>query len=380
MKSVFVAAHNITSPLGNTSEENFLNMCAFKSGCRKIEFEQLSDNILYASIFSPDNKRFEGDSTFTKFEKLLIHSIQNVVNNNIDFNPFDERTLLIISSTKGNIDLLIDEKINPEIIERASLLHSSKLIATYFRFKNQPLIISTACVSGVLSLITGMRLIQSGHYENVIVVGADVVSRFVVSGFSSFQALSNEQCKPFDKDRTGINLGEGAAAIILTSNEKYSKGINIIGGSTTNDANHISGPSRTGAELSLAINNALFDAGINISQIDFVSAHGTGTIYNDEMEANAFNLSGINSSLPVNSFKGYFGHTLGLAGIIESIICFKCIENEIILPTLGFNELGVSKPINVVDNLIEKSIKYCLKTASGFGGGNAAVIIGNNYQ
>jgi 3-oxoacyl-[acyl-carrier-protein] synthase-1 len=141
----------------------------------------------------------------------------------------------------------------------------------------------------------------------------------------------------------------------------------------SNDANHISGPSRTGEELYQAIDQAMRSAGVETGAIDLISAHGTATIYNDEMEAKAITLAGL-QDVPVNSLKGYYGHTLGAAGLIESVISLHSMKAGLIIPTLGFSEMGVTKPLNVCRQLEEKPIQHCLKTASGFGGCNAAVI------
>jgi 3-oxoacyl-[acyl-carrier-protein] synthase I len=195
-----------------------------------------------------------------------------------------------------------------------------------------------------------------------------------LSGFQSFQAVSDELCKPFDENRKGINLGEGAAAVILTADEKLSKGIKIAGGAISNDANHISGPSRTGEELCEAINRAMADAGLSAEDIDMVSAHGTATVFNDEMESKAFTLARVNNA-PVNSLKGFYGHTLGAAGIIESVISIHSLKNDLLIPTLGFTKHGVSNPLNICSTLTKTPLHHCLKTASGFGGCNAAVIL-----
>jgi 3-oxoacyl-[acyl-carrier-protein] synthase-1 len=216
-------------------------------------------------------------------------------------------------------------------------------------------------------------MIQSGQYDTAVVAGADVISKFIFSGFQSFQAISTSACKPFDANRNGINLGEGAATIILSSNKKNADSIKITGGAMSNDANHISGPSRTGEELYQAIDQAMRSAGVETGAIDLISAHGTATIYNDEMEAKAITLAGL-QDVPVNSLKGYYGHTLGAAGLIESVISLHSMKAGLIIPTLGFSEMGVTKPLNVCRQLEEKPIQHCLKTASGFGGCNAAVI------
>ena len=244
----------------------------------------------------------------------------------------DEKTVLILSSTKGNIGLLETEANTPELKDRISLSASAKLIAEHFGFKSQPVIISNACISGVLAIITGMRLLRTGKYENAVIVGADVISKFIVSGFQSFQALSKEVCKPFDQSRDGLNLGEGAGTVILSTRKEYDQNIKVLGGSVSNDANHISGPSRTGEELAFAINNALKDAGKQAADIDFISAHGTATVFNDEMEANAITIAGL-QHVPLNSLKGNYGHTLGAAGLIESIIAKQSLKQGVVLPT-----------------------------------------------
>jgi 3-oxoacyl-[acyl-carrier-protein] synthase-1 len=226
-----------------------------------------------------------------------------------------------------------------------------------------------------MAIITGMRMLRIGQYENAVICGADVISKFIVSGFQSFQALSDEICKPFDRSRTGLNLGEGAATVILSTNKKFEENIKVKGGSVSNDANHISGPSRTGEELAYAIKQAIKDADVSTSDIDFISAHGTATVYNDEMEANAIGLAGL-QAVPLNSLKGYYGHTLGAAGLIESVISIQSLKENLMIPTLGFNELGVTSRVNVRASPMRINAGNFLKTASGFGGCNAAVIIG----
>jgi 3-oxoacyl-[acyl-carrier-protein] synthase-1 len=207
----------------------------------------------------------------------------------------------------------------------------------------------------------------------MVVAGADVITKFVLSGFHSFQAISAESCKPFDADRTGITLGEGAATIILSSNPKYADNVKVLSGAVSNDANHISAPSRTGEELGFAITKTLKQAGVGTNHIDFISAHGTATSYNDEMEAKAINLAGL-QKIPANSLKGFYGHTLGAAGLIESIVSIQSLKENVVLPTIGFANMGVSAPINICTSLLPGNYKTFLKTASGFGGCNAAVL------
>ena len=371
MKEVFIVADNIISPIGNTTTENFANLVRDISAVKQHTNMQMADEPFYAALFDA-GKDFTGNNSYTKFEELLIASIAEVLEQS-DVDPASEKTMLIISTTKGNISLLETEVYNESLRKRMALYTSADLIAKHFHFVNKPLIVSNACISGALAIVTGMRLIRSGRYENIIVAGADIITKFVLSGFQSFQALSNNICKPFDKNRDGINLGECAATVILSSNKNSNNDIKAVSGSISNDANHISGPSRTGDELYQAIDIAMQDASLDPEDIDFISAHGTATAYNDEMEAKAIALAKLESS-PVNSLKGYYGHTLGAAGLIESVISIQSLKENIVLPTKGFEEHGVSKPITVCNEIIEKPLKNVLKTASGFGSCNAALI------
>ena len=374
MTDIFISSDNILSPIGLTTAENFLQIKKNVSGIKLHNDKNMLEQPFQAALF--DNENFftnnNAQNNYTRFEKLLIASIGDALANS-RISATDKKIVLIISSTKGNISLLETEAQSESLNKRISLNTSAHLVASHFGFFNQPVIISNACISGMLAILTGMRLIQSGQYEHAVVAGADVISKFVLSGFQSFQAISSSPCKPFDAARDGINLGEGAGTVILTSNKNFSSGVKVTGGSVSNDANHISGPSRTGEELNLAVNKALNAAELHATDIDFISAHGTATIYNDEMEAKAITLAGM-QSVPVNSLKGYYGHTLGAAGLIESIISTQSLKANLVIPTRGFENIGVTQPVNICSTLYESTLQNCLKTASGFGGCNAAMV------
>jgi 3-oxoacyl-[acyl-carrier-protein] synthase-1 len=371
-KDVFVVADNVLSPIGKTTTENFDQLKDNVSGVKEQNKPAILPKPFFASLFSEGEINIE--SGRTKFEQLLIYSIADALQNS-GVDPTDKKTILIISSTKGNISLLETQEYTPGLASRIALSTSAKIIAKYFGFVNTPIIISNACISGVVAILTGMRLLRAGQHENAVVAGADVISSFILSGFESFQALSSQICRPFDRSRDGLNLGEGAATVVLSTNKKYAQNIKVLGGSVSNDANHISGPSRTGKELSFAIDQSLKEAGLATDDIDFISAHGTATPYNDEMEAKAINLSQL-QSVPLNSLKGYYGHTLGAAGLIESIISLQSLKEGLLLPILGYSESGVTQPVNVVAETQPIQVKNFLKTASGFAGCNAAVIFG----
>ncbi|MDF2431157.1 MAG: 3-oxoacyl-[acyl-carrier-protein] synthase [Mucilaginibacter sp.] len=370
MSAVYIISDNIISPIGVTAAENFGQLKNAVSGVRQHHNKAIADEPFYASLF--DDSNFISDNKHTRFERLLIASINDALQKtNIDV--ADRNTALIISSTKGNISLLETEPDSTDLKKRIAMPTSAKLVADYFDFVNQPVVVSNACISGIMAIITGMRLIRSGQYENVVVSGADLISKFILSGFQAFQAVSPNSCKPFDINRDGITLGEGAATVILSARQNNNDDIKVMGGAVSNDANHISAPSRTGEELGMAIKKTMAEAHLEPDAINFISAHGTATVYNDEMEAKAITLAGL-QNVPVNSLKGYYGHTLGAAGLIESIISMQSLKENIVIPTLGFDELGVSAKINVCTELLTGDFKNCLKTASGFGGCNAAVL------
>lgn len=376
---VFIVADNVVSPLGKTTADNFSNIKKNSSAVKQHRDVKMSASPFYASLFGSHERFISGGTdNYTKFEQLLIASIREALKDS-GIDAGDKRTVVIISTTKGNISLLETETNTAALQKRIALTTSATLVSENVGFINRPIVISNACISGVLAIITGMRLLRSGQYENAVIAGADVISKFILSGFESFQALSPQGCKPFDRSRDGLNLGEGAATIILSTNNKYNQSrtsrIKVKGGSVSNDANHISGPSRTGKELAYAIDTAMRDAGVSPGAIGFISAHGTATIFNDEMEANAFHLTGL-QSVPLNSLKGYYGHTLGAAGLIESVISVRSLEEGLVLSTMGFEEQGETNRLTICASHQNLNGTDFLKTASGFGGCNAALVIG----
>jgi 3-oxoacyl-[acyl-carrier-protein] synthase-1 len=375
----YIAGDNIITSLGFTTAANFDKISAGITGVKIVHENELYPEEFPASLVDKSLLNSEAnekgiDKAYTRFEQLIILSVTDAISGlNIDLTS--PKTLLIISTTKGNIDLLKDNKGFTH--DRVHLWKSAKEIGHYFGTSRTPLVVSNACVSGVLAIIAGHRMIKQGKYENIIVCGCDVLSEFIVSGFQSFFSLSKEVCKPFDKNRSGLTLGEGVGTVVLTSNKSVCPRplIEVISGSGSNDANHISGPSRTGEGLYVAINEVLSGR----SDIDFISAHGTATAYNDDMESIAFSRTNL-GHVPVNSYKGYIGHTLGAAGVIESILCFETMRKNLLVKTYGFEEPGTTENLNVIGRNVSKQIKNVLKTASGFGGSNAVVLFSKENE
>lgn len=462
MRKVVCIADNILSPLGTTGEENYRAVLQGKSGVAKHSDDLTED--FFASLTDREKvlqlagEKGIDSSKFTYFELMCVLSASDAIANaaaqlnSAGSLPLD-RTQLILSTTKGNISLSLNQSeetetslqhnstsrcnclpANGQAISgdnssqkyaedrisaiRLTLYHSAEVINDHFGFSLRPVVISNACISGVCAEIEALRRIRAGLCDYAVVVGCDEQSRFIVSGFQSFKALAPEPCRPFDANRKGLNLGEAAATVVLAAEDCLAEAVSpthpamngrktsrweIVDGAIRNDANHISGPSRTGEGSYRALkyvldsplwNNCDDRPASNIpstcitfsetpecetadyssvaDQIAVINAHGTATAYNDEMESIAIDRAGL-SAVPVNSLKGYFGHTMGAAGILETIITMHATAEGVLLPTKGYSECGVSRPLNISSEARTTDKRSFIKLISGFGGCNAAI-------
>jgi 3-oxoacyl-[acyl-carrier-protein] synthase-1 len=373
IREVYITETNCITPIGFDVASNIENIEKGVSGIQLHQNASMMNVPFYATIIKDEDldlafSKISLSKNYTRLEKMMILALDPIVKKaGLILNG---RTGFILSTTKGNITAL--EKNNENSAEEAYLHELAKTISDFFGFQSEPIVVSNACVSGVLAVSLAKRLIQGDLYDSVFVAAGDEVSEFVLSGFNSFQAISDMPCKPYSKNRKGVSLGEAAAAVLISSNKKNAK-VKVIGDASINDANHISGPSRTGEGLFRSIESALKEAKINSSQIDYISAHGTATPFNDEMEAIAFNRLGLENT-PINSLKGFYGHTLGASGLLETVIGIQSVQENKLFASLGFDEIGVSQKINIIEKNEKKNIKYFLKTASGFGGCNTAVL------
>ncbi|MNK18807.1 3-oxoacyl-[acyl-carrier-protein] synthase 2 [compost metagenome] len=380
-KEIYITDYNCVTPLGFDVESNWKALLEGKSG---VALHKIIDNHEAFFVSKIDSEKLEEEfnkhfdnQNFSRLEKMFLLSLKPLV----ERNPISDETAFILSTTKGNISLLKNENTLPDGVYLSNL---AQKMADFFGIKTKPIVVSNACVSGVMAISVAKNMIQAGKYKDAFVVAGDEITEFVISGFNSFQAIGIEPCKPYDKNRHGINLGEATAAAYITGyceeqsdvanaeNEKFK--FKILGDSAINDANHISGPSRTGDGLFASIQNAMKEAKVSAEQIDFISAHGTATLYNDEMEAIAFNRMNLQNVL-LNSMKGYYGHCLGASGLLESIISMESALNNTLIPSKNFEEMGVSQDLNIIKENQPAEIKYILKTASGFGGCNAAIVL-----
>lgn len=367
-------ADNIISPLGVTTEENFLGVLSGKSELCHHDAEFGLPESFCGSLMNREKieelfkTQFDDKNSddYTFFEKMCILSAADAIKS-CNLKPDEDNVLFVLSTTKGNVEGLQETLDNPQCY----IASSAKKITRFFRNHNTPIIASNACISGVCAQIAAIRSLLAGKYKYAVVIGGDVLSRFIVSGFQSFKALSPDMCKPYDKNRTGLNLGEAAGTIILKSGQARSNNDwHYVASSIHNDANHISGPSRTG-EGSFRVLSDLMNA-VDEKELAFINAHGTATAYNDEMESIAIHRSELDT-IPVNGLKGYYGHTLGAAGIIETILSMKAVDNGVILATKGYEECGTSYNLNLSNEVRKTDRTAFIKILSGFGGSNAGI-------
>ena len=351
MIEVYVRGRGVVTPVGCSPAEAFR---AVREGRTALRLHQGFPEPWFASLLER-----KGNAGAGFFEDIAVQAARLALQE-AGIPSSGDRTFLVLSSIKGKVEAIGKEDV--------SLAASARAIAEKLGVQTRPVVVSNACISGLAALVQGMRMIRSGLADHVIVVGAEVQSPFIVTGFQSLKALSLNACRPFDEERDGLNLGEAAAALVLS---KEPGRWELVEGAIRNDANHISGPSRTGEGSYNALRAVLPHC--RREELAFVNVHGTATRYNDEMESIAIERAGL-LDVPVNALKGIFGHTMGAAGILESIVSMEACDAGVVLPTKGFSTLGVSRPVKVSAEEEACRGREFIKLLSGFGGVNGALL------
>lgn len=315
----------------------------------------------------------QGDSLAMQMLKPMLHKAKSTI-------PEDSK--LILATTKGEIDLLEKEILEGEGgVSKSSLLCLLGKVSAHTGVKDKGMIISAACASSSAAIARAAAMIRSRASDCVLAVACDSVTEFVFSGFSSLMALDKKAARPFDKERAGLSLGEGAAfALIMSSSRAKMEKREIIGEvagwGMSDDANHMTGPCRNSEGMVMAVQKALKSAAADEDKISFIAAHGTGTVYNDAMEINAFRTV-FKDKRPVYSIKGGIGHTMGAAGLIEMIIAMKSLRQGNIPPTVNLKHADKDAIgwVSSEHRLINGN-KMALMTNAGFSGINTALVLG----
>lgn len=294
--------------------------------------------------------------------------------------PMD--SALLMATTTGEIEHVeraVDGE--EENAERSDPSHLLARIQDIAGVQGECAVISSACSSSAIALIRAVQRIRHERDRSVLVVGCDGVSEFVHAGFCTLMALSSRAARPFDADRDGLTLGEGAAGAVVCSPQRAEElgsggRCSILGTGMTCDANHMTGPSRDGEGLARAVDRALDEAQLGPADVDCICAHGTGTVYNDSMEMKAFKRVFGEEPVPTFSIKGATGHTMGAAGLLEILIAARSVEENVIPPTVGMENPDEEAAGWVRSEPVEANVRYALCVNSGFGGVNSAVVIG----
>lgn len=297
---------------------------------------------------------------------------------------------LSLGTVLGNILLkekrLIQNKIvnSTHMNEKESLSYITSFLQKKYHLTGEGITVSTACSSGTDAIGIAARKIMAGKADAMIAGGVDVLSDFAIIGFHSLQALTEKRVQPFDKNRSGLALGEGAAFIVLEAEEKaVSRGARIygkvLGYASRADAHHLTGPHRDGRGLADAIHQTLSQAGLTPQNIDYINAHGTGTVYNDLMETKAIKAAFGKAAydIPISSTKSMLGHSFGAAGVIEAICCLLSMKTNVVHPTINYEEKDPACDLDYVPNNSRQwEVKRSMSLSAGFGGQNAAIVFG----
>jgi 3-oxoacyl-[acyl-carrier-protein] synthase II len=387
---VAIVSAGIVSPLGSGLNETIASLRANRDcvspvthfeveKCRcKTAAEVPND---WLESIAPNQKR----QRWHRSTRMIASALAELFQYDPQFKP----NLTVIGTTSGGMSF--GENYYRALHQHASLRRSAGWLATYppqkpvldaqeaFGLSVPCQIIANACASGTNAIGHAFECVRSGNYERVLTGGYDAISELVFVGFDSLQASTPEKCRPFDRDRTGMVLGEGAAVLALENLESaQARGAHVlsevIGYGISTDNHHLTQPDPTGSGPRRAMEQALQSAGISANQVDYINAHGTATPFNDAAEGKA--VAELFRRVPVSSTKSMIGHSLGAAGAIEAVICLLALQAQFLPPNINFRSGDHDLDLNIVANESrEAKIDVALSNSFGFGGTNASVLI-----
>jgi len=392
-KGVAITGMGIISSIGNTVEENLQSLIDKKPGISKIKKMDTihKDDIKVGEIHANNAElaqflNLSENNNYSRTALLAeIAAKEAVKNANIkDINQY--KTGLISATSVGGMDRTekyyysyFDEISNRKYIDAHSLGDATSKVANSLGITDFVTTISTACSSATNAIMMGARMIKSGKLDRVIVGGADCLSKFTINGFKTLMILSETDCKPFDENRTGLNLGEAAAFLVLESDrivkeEKKEVLAYVSGYANANDAFHQTASSENGDGATLAMKKALDIANLSPKDIDYINAHGTATPNNDSSESKAILRVFENNVPSFSSTKGYTGHTLAAAGAIEAVYSILALQRNMIFPNLNFKTPIAETGLIPVTEILQKNINHVLSNSFGFGGNCSTLI------
>lgn len=390
---VAIIGMGIISAIGDNVADNYNALMNNKPGIRPLE---LIDSIHKGKLLTGEIKHtneelqkmlgVSDEDAFTRTGLLSALAAKQALEDAqlTDINAY--KAGFINASSVGGMDMTerfflnyAEENNTQKYIQSHDLGAMSNKVATYLGLKGMVTTISTACSSAANAIMLGARLILSGKLDTVIVGGVDALSKFTINGFNTLMILSDELNKPFDNQRNGLNLGEGAAYMVLASdkvvNETHKKPLAyLVGWANANDAYHQTASSEAGEGAILAMKSALDINNIAPEWIDYINVHGTATPNNDLSEGTAINKV-FHSKLPLfSSTKPFTGHTLGAAAGVEAIFSILAIQHQVVFPNLNFSTPISGLSLTPTTQLTPHKIQYVLSNSFGFGGNCSSLI------
>ena len=317
--------------------------------------------------------------------QMMILALQEALAQSEGFQP----ELTVVGTTSGG--MTFGEAYYRALNDKASARHAASLIANYtpqkpvmdaqeaFGITAPCQVIANACASGTNAIGHAFECVRSGRYHRVLAGGYDAISELVFVGFDSLQASTPELCRPFDNERTGMVLGEGAAVLFLENfDAAQARGARIlaevVGYGISTDNHHLTQPNPSGSGARQAMESALRSAAIGPSEIDYINAHGTATPFNDAAEGKA--IAELFNGVPVSSTKGMMGHSLGAAGAIEAVFSVLALQGQFLPPNINFRKGDGDLDLNVIANQAQTGqVRTVLSNSFGFGGTNASIIL-----
>lgn len=398
-RRVVVTGLGVVSSIGIGVEEFWKNLIAGKSGISEIE---AFDTSQYPIHKGGEVKKFKPEQFIDKRKlkhlgrasQLAISATKLAIDDAGIDNKSIENSGVLFGTTMGEAQLI--EEMNFDLVHRTHLDIKDSNIFLYptnsvpvsvgieFKTKRQNIMFPTACAAGNYAIGYGSDLIKNAGFDIVVAGASDSFSRIAFTGFNRLYAMASEKCQPFDKNRKGMMLGEGAGVLILESLEHAQKRsakiyAEVLGYGLSCDAHHMTQPSEEG--IAKCIEKAIKDSGISKDDVDYISAHGTGTPQNDKSECASFNkvFGEKAKTIPTSSIKSMLGHTMGAASAIEAISCCLVIRDNIVPPTINYETPDEDCAIDCVSNKAKKlmDVKIVLNNSCAFGGNNACVIIKN---
>ena len=382
MNGVYINSYSAVSNLGDDISSMFFHALDERSNFLTLDDTVIRGEPFYFGEIKTSLPKIDDEKYNTRCNSILLHCFGKIENEiNTALTKYDKsRVGVVIASTNSGVD----EYALRGDVDLAQIGNPAAFLRKYLGLTGFFCGISSACTSGIKAFSTARRLLSHDVCDAVIVGGVDSVSRTPVYGFHSLEILSGEQTIPFSKNRNGINIGEGGALFLLEKEKTSANSIKLCGIGETSDAYHCATPDPEGIQSSKAIELALEDSGLDRGDIDYINLHGTGTVTNDLMEANAvFRILG--GSVPASSTKSQTGHCLGASAAIEAALCCAMLDKSLnteryLLPHRYDNVYDDKLPALSLVKYGQRAdnIKYVMNNAFGFGGSNAVMILGSD--